>query len=154
MWSRIIALFGPRPDALKARFLARFTGRTLIVHAGLSIGWVEALLKEAGGGGHFRFDARTPTGPRPTPIEWVMHRHVLPQRLPLPLLVKVEPDRLLLRHLTRNGAPVHPSEINWMLREFPARTHLVLYAAGSGFRPERGLPVSDNRVEYDLELFS
>ncbi len=152
MWSRIIALFRPRPDALKARFLARFAGRTLIVHAGLSIGWVDELLKEAGGGAHFRFDARRPLSARPTPIEWVVHRHVLPQHLPLPLLVKVERDRLLLRHLTRHGAPVHPSEIQWMLQEFPTRAHCVLHAGGNGFRPERMLPVSDNRVTYDLEM--
>lgn len=149
MLAKIIAAFRPDPTALRARFLQRFAGKTIIVHDGLSIGWVSELNKEAGGGAHFRIDARNPPGRKPTPIEWVVHHHILPHKLPLPLLVKVSVDQLLIRHLTRNHAPVHPSEIYWMLGEFPERAHLVLSAGGKGFAVTRGIPVSDNVVDFD-----
>jgi hypothetical protein len=142
----------PSPAQLKSRFMARFAGRTLIVHEGLSIGWVSELMKEAGGGGHFRIDVRRPPDRRPTPIEWLVHRQLLNHPLPLPFLVKVEAERLLVRHLTRNGTPVHPSEINWMLGEFPTRVHLLLTSGeGEGFLPTRVLPVEDNHVEYNFD---
>lgn len=152
MLAKIISAFRPDPTALRARFLARFAGRTIIVHEGLSVGWISELHKEAGGGAHFRLDARRAPGRKPTPIEWVVHRHILPHRLPLPLLVKVDGERLLIRHLCRNHAPVHPSEIYWMLGEFPGRAHLVLTAGGKGFACERGIPVSDNAVGFDAAL--
>jgi hypothetical protein len=73
----------------------------------------------------------------------------VPQKVPLPLLVKVNGERLLIRHLTRNHVPVHPSEIYWMLGEFPERVHLVLTVGGKGFVATRGMPVSDNAVDFD-----
>lgn len=152
MLKRIIALFKPRPGDLRQRFLARYTGCTLIVHEGLTIGWVSELLKEAGGAGHFRFDIRQPVGSKPTPIEWVVHQHVMPLHLPLPLLIKVEQTQLLIRHLTRQGKPVHPSEINWMLREFPEKAHYVLRVSGESFIPEAGMPISENAVDYEAGL--
>ena len=130
--------------------MQRFAGKTIIVHDGLTIGWLSELLKEAGGGGHFRIDVRKRPAKRPTPIEWVVHQWVVPSNIPLPLLVKVEPDALYLRHLTRHNQPVHPSEIYWMLGEFPARTHAILRVSGQGFLPERGLSVSDNDINYDV----
>lgn len=151
MFGALASLFKKTDDSsLQDRFMQRFTGRTIIVHDGLSIGWVGELHKEGGGGGHFRIDVRNPPGTPPSPIEWVVHRWILPQHLPLPLLVKVEPEQLLIRHLTRNDKPVHPSEINWMLGEMPERVHLVLRPSGPGFLPERKLPVSDNHVEFDI----
>ena len=150
MLKAIISLIKPAPTALRERFIARYQGRTLIIHEGLSIGWVAELLKEAGGGGHFRFDARTPRTAKPTPIEWLVHQHILPHNLPLPLLVKVEQAQLLVRHLRRDGNIVHPSEIYWMLGEMPSRMHLILTIAGAGFMPQRVLPVSDNEVSYDF----
>jgi hypothetical protein len=83
----------------------------------------------------------------------VVHQHVLPHKLPLPLLVKVEGERMLVRHLVRNDMPVHPSEIYWMLGEFPGRCHLQLQASGKGFLAERGMSVADNVVDFDA-LFS
>ena len=150
MLAKIIAAFRPDPTALRTRFLQRFTGRTIIVHDGLSIGWVSELNKEAGGGAHFRIDARNVPDRKPTPIEWVVHHHILPHKLPLPLLVKVNDAQLLIRHLTRNHAPVHPSEIYWMLGEFPERAHLILTVGGKGFAVTRGIPVSDNAVDFDV----
>lgn len=149
MLAKIIAVFRPDPTVLRSRFLQRFAGKTIIVHDGLSIGWVGELNKEAGGGAHFRIDVRNAPGRKPTPIEWVVHHHIVPQKLPLPLLVKVDDERLLIRHLTRNHAPVHPSEIYWMLGEFPERAHLVLSVGGKGFAALRGIPVSDNAVDFD-----
>lgn len=106
-------------------------------------------MKEAGGGAHFRFDARELPAGRATPIEWVIHRHVLPHRLPMPLLIKIDGRDLLIRHLLRNEMPAHPSEFYWMLGEFPDRRHLELTAAGTGFAMSRGMPVSDNFVDFD-----
>lgn len=150
MLRRIIALFTRPPDPPLARFLARFAGRTLIVHAGLSPGWLEELLKEGGGAGHFRFDVRHPRAEPPTPIEWVVHRQLLPLGLPLPFLVKVESGRLLLRHLRRRGAPLHPSEIAWILREIETRHHWHLVRQGEGLAPHAGLVPEDNRVEIEV----
>ncbi len=150
MLKAIISLFHPNPIDLHNRFMQRFAGKTIIVHEGLSIGWVSELLKEAGGGGHFRIDVRKTHSRRPTPIEWVVRQWIVTQNLPLPLLVKVEPERLLIRHLTRHNQPVHPSEIYWMLGEFPLCAHAVLRVSGQVFLAERGLPVSDNEVNYDV----
>lgn len=121
----------------------------MIVHAGVSVGWVTELLKEAGGAGHFRFDTRQCPGKKPTPIEWIVHQHVVPLHLPLPLLVKVEQNELLIRHLTRNSKPVHPSEIFWMLKEFPKKAHYLLRVCGESFVAEVGMPVSENTIDYD-----
>ena len=150
MLKKIIAAFRPDPTLLRTRFLQRFAGKTVIVHAGLSIGWVSELNKEAGGGAHFRIDARNAPGRKPSPIEWVVHHHILPQHLPLPLLVMVDGERLLIRHLSRNDAPVHPSEIYWMLGEFPHRAHLILTVGGKGFAVTRGMPVADNDIDYNV----
>ncbi|MHB0990586.1 MAG: hypothetical protein ACYC0M_04840 [Burkholderiales bacterium] len=149
MLRKILSLFQPDPIVLRERFLDRFAGRTIIVHQGVTIGWVSELMKEAGGGAHFRVDARMPPAQRPTPIEWVVHRHVLPHRLPMPLLIKIDGRNLLIRHLVRNEMPVHPSEIYWMLGEFPDRIHIKLTASGQGFIMSRGIPVSDNFVDFD-----
>ncbi len=152
MIRRIISLFGPKPTVLRDRFLQRFDGRMIIMHEGLSIGWVSELLKEAGGGGIFRFDVRQSSSGSPPPIEWLAHRWVMSQSLPLPLLLRVQGEELQLRHLTRNGSPVHPSEINWMLPEMDAgRVHVYLRCSGDGFLPERGIPVSDNAVRFELD---
>lgn len=151
MLNAIISLFRPNPTALRDQFLRRFAGKTIIVHQGLGIGWVSELHKEAGGGGHFRFNITKAPGKRPTPIEWVVHHWIIPQNLPLPLLVKVEQDILYIRHLTRSGSPVHPSEINWMLDEFPDRWHAALRPSGKGFLPEKGMPVSENDITFDVE---
>lgn len=134
-------------SALEQAFAARFAGRTLLVHAGLSPGWLAELLKEGGGGAHFRIDVRPRTDGPPTPVEWVVRRHILPLACPLPLLVKVGADCLYLRHLTRGGAAVHPSEIAWMLDELPQRAHWTL-RLGDEVRAEPGIPLADNRLNF------
>lgn len=146
----IIAAFGKKPAAPLERFIERFGGRTLIVHEGLSIGWVAELLKEAGGGGHFRFDIRNVPSRPATPIEWLVHNHIAPLQLPLPLLMRVETSCLQLRHLTRNGKIVHPSEIYWMLRELPTRAHWVMHLKKGQIVAQAGIAPEDNRVDFDL----
>lgn len=147
----IIAAFAPKPAASLAAFRERFTGRTIIVHEGLSIGWVAELMKEAGGGAHFRFDMRKAPDTRPTPIEWFVHRQVLPHGLPLPMLLRVEDACVRVRHLVRNGRIVHPSEIYWMLREMPQRVHLELRFDNDEVIARAKLPVDDNAVDYALD---
>ncbi|MGA7802086.1 MAG: hypothetical protein WCC36_14880, partial [Gammaproteobacteria bacterium] len=66
--------------------------RTLIVHEGLDLRWIEELLEQAGGGGHFRIDARQAPDDEPTPVEWLVHGHVLALQLPLPLFMQVRED--------------------------------------------------------------
>ena len=134
---------------LEQAFAARFAGRTLIVHAGLSPGWVAELLKEGGGGAHFRIDARRRRHGPPTPVEWVVQHHILPLACPLPLLVKVDTDCLRLRHLTRGGVAVHPSEIAWMLDELPQRAHWTIRLGSGGWLAEPGIPPADNRLRFD-----
>ncbi|MDE2089095.1 MAG: hypothetical protein KGJ12_03625 [Gammaproteobacteria bacterium] len=132
-----------------AGFFERYTGRTIIAHAGFPSDWLGELLKQPGGGGHFRLDARHQPGARPSPAEWVIHAHVLPLALPLPLLIAVRADALYLRHLVRRARPVHPSEILWILNEIPTRHHALLRPAAGGFTVERGIPVDDNRVDME-----
>lgn len=150
MFARIIAAFVSRPGGEWERFRERFAGRAVTVHAGLTPGWVDELLKEGGGAGHFRFDLRQTPGRRPTPIEWLVHTQLLPLGLPVPFLFRVEADGVRLRHLVRNGAPVHPSEIAWMLRELDTRYHAYVDFSAGAVRVQRAMAESDNRVEFDF----
>ncbi|NOT16695.1 MAG: hypothetical protein HOP20_01340 [Sulfuriferula sp.] len=149
MINKIIAAFRPKPTVLRERFLQRYAGRAIIVHTGVSIGWVSELIKEAGCGQLFRIDARNQPSRRPTPIEWVVHQHLLKHHLPTPFIVKVIDETLWIRHLVRNNMPVHPSEIHWMLSEFPDNYHLKLTVAGAGFTVERGMSINDNAINLN-----
>ncbi len=135
--------------SLLAAFFERYTDRTIITHAGFPPDWLGELLKQPGGGGLFRLDARHKPGARPSPAEWVIHAHVLPLDLPLPLLIAVRADALYVRHLVRRARPVHPSEILWILNEIPIRHHALLRPTAGGFAVERGIPVEDNRVDME-----
>ena len=134
-----------------SRFLARYAGRTLIVHAGFPPDWLEELLKQPGGGGHFRIDSRLAANADPTPVEWLVRRHLLPLDLPLPLLVKVVPDALYVRHLVRGGEAVHPSEIYWLLDEIEERHHVRLEVDGASLRVEVGIDPADNEAKSFLD---
>lgn len=135
------------PESLRERFFARYSGKCLIVHEGFEPDWLEELLKQPGGAGHFRIDARQAPGGRPSPVEWLVHEHLLPLRLPLPLLVVVRGDTLYVRHLNRGGHAVHPSEILWMLDEIETRHHARLMPTTDGFAVSQGLDPRDNYVE-------
>ncbi|QKT04980.1 hypothetical protein HUS23_05240 [Ectothiorhodospiraceae bacterium 2226] len=127
--------------------MRRYSGRSIIVHSGFPDEWFEELLKQPGGGGHFRLDARRVPEGEPTPIEWVVHEFVLPLGLPHPLFIQVREEALRVRHLTRYDMAMHPSEIAWILDELEQRYHAILYPDGGGFRVERGLPPEENSVE-------
>ncbi len=133
---------------LLMRFMERYMNRTIIVHSGLPADWVAELLKEPGGAGHFRFDVRRAPGPRPTPVEWVVHRHVLVLGLPLPLILQVREDGIRVRHLRRGGHILHPSELVWLLDEIGPRHHARLFPTEDGLAAETGMAAADNRIEY------
>ncbi len=134
------------PAVLRDRFLERYEGRALIIHAGFPPEWLEELLKQPGGGGYFRIDCRSLERRRPSPVEWVVAEHILPLALPLPLFVQVRSGSLRLRHLTRGSSPVHPSEILWFLDELDTRYHALLEVDGDRFAVRRGIEVGDNEA--------
>jgi hypothetical protein len=131
------------------RFLERFYGRMVIVHAGLSPGWLRELERERAARGIFRFDVRRRVRRRANLMESVILGQVLPRGLPLPLLVRVEHDGLRLRHLTRRGHPVHPSELGAILAELDRRYHFWLRLRGRRLAPHPGIPPADNRVFFE-----
>lgn len=144
--------FRRRQTTPEKAFLQRYRGRTVIVHAGFPAGWLEELLKQPGGGGHFRFDIRHQSCLGKAPIEQFIHRHIAPLALPLPLVFQVSDDMLYVRHLVRNGQPVHSSELGSMLIELPRRYHFAI-RPNQSFNCEPGLAVDDNAIDYD-HLFS
>lgn len=134
------------------RFLARYRGRTLIVHRGFPPDWLNELLKQPGGGGHFRIDARQLSQGEATPVDWLLQRHVLPMDLPLPLLIKVDGDgTLYLRHLLRGSQAVHPSELYWFLEEIAERHHACLRAEDGTVITLPGIPLTDNEARAMLD---
>ncbi|WP_018869029.1 MULTISPECIES: hypothetical protein [unclassified Thioalkalivibrio] len=149
----MFGLFGPRPARQMERFRARYTGRSLIVHRGFSGDWLEELLKQPGGGGHFRIDSRRlPAGRGATPVEWLVQTHVLPLELPQPLFLDIREEAMLARHLVRGEHVVHPSEIAWFLEELDTRHHARLEFVGNEhMRAEVGIPVEDNEALSMLE---
>ncbi len=156
MWDVLRMLAGrpaADPRARRAAFFQRFRARTLIVHTGLTLDWLEELLKQGGGGGHFRIDARRMPTRMPTPVEWVVHDFILPLQLPLPLIAQVADESIRMRHLVRHGGVCHPTDIAWILEDMGngsaalGRTHAVLYPHGDGFRAERGIAADDNTID-------
>lgn len=139
-----------RDPALKhlQRFRSRYSGHTLIIHQGFPPEWLEELLKQPGGGGHFRLDARPLPVARPTPVEWIAQTHILPLALPLPLLLKTTEHGLWVRHLCRHEQVVHPSEIAWFLEELEQRYHALLLfpEQGTQLEVQMGIPVKDNEA--------
>lgn len=139
------------PKWLRQQFLDRYAGRTLIAHAGFPPQWLRELLKQPGGGGHFRLDVRHIDHRHPSPVEWFVRDHVLPLKLPLPLLIRVTEEQILLRHLTRADKPVHPGEIQWFLEELDTRHHLSLSISDDDFVPGTGIPLDDNEAHAMME---
>jgi len=138
------------PLTLQDRFFERFRGRTIILHRGFPPGYLAELLKQPGGGGHFRVDLRQLGSEVDSPMDWLLQRHVLPLDLPTPLLLKVEDETIYLRHLLQGSNPGHPSEILWMLDAIHERHHALLQRMPAGLQPRRGMAVDDNAIDYDL----
>lgn len=137
-------------DSLLERFFTRFARRSIIVHAGFPEGYFSELLKQPGGGGHFRVDIRIAPSSPPSPMDWVVHRQVLPLDLPLPLFIKVDEDGMYLRHLVQGKGPGHPSELLWMMDCIRERYHFHLRREGGSLVAKPGMDVSDNRIDYDF----
>lgn len=133
------------------RFFARYTRRILIVHQGLTLDWLEELLKIGGGGGYFRIDARQPLDEQ-SPVSWLTHRFILPLNIPLPLLCDVGTDRLTVRHLRSRGYLCHPADIGWILDDMrnKARFHATLHREPAQLISQHGLAVEDNAYEIDF----
>jgi hypothetical protein len=141
----------PGPAARLDAFFARFAGKHLVVHRGFPDSWLEELMKQAGGAGYFRLDLRQMDRRRPAPVEWVVQTFLEPLDLPLPLFVEVREADLLVRHLTRGGQAVHPSEILWFLDELETRHHARLTRrAPDTLETTRSIPVEDNEPEAML----
>ncbi len=137
----------PDPARLIEGLMRRYMNRSLIVHEGFAPNWFEELLKLPGGAGHFRIDVRTPWGRRASPVQWFVHTQILPLALPLPVFVLLKPEGIYVRHLTRGGASVHPSELLWFIDEIEARHHALLKVCDAGFAVTRGIDVRDNEAE-------
>lgn len=132
-------------------FFSRYRHRTLIVHQGLALDWLEELLKLGGGAGHFRFDARKPLDTK-SPVSWLVHRHILPLDLPLPVLCDIGPDRIAVRHLLTKGRLGHPADIAWILDDMrgKSRVHATLIRETGGLTARPGLACDDNAYELDF----
>ena len=112
--------------------------------------WLEELLQQGGGGAHFRLDTRTlPTDARASPVEFFVREYLLPLELPLPIVAKVDADRVAVRHLQRYGGLCHPSDIAWILDDMKdrARMHACCIRRGEAVAVVRGIPVGDNAIE-------
>ncbi len=125
-------------------FFDRFSGRTVIVHCGLDVRWLTELLATGGGGRHLRFDLRHAQSRPVSPLEHVIQRLILPLALPLPLILRIDPDAILVRHLLRSGTICDPSETAWILDEIGTRFHAALRRDANGMRLERSLPPEEN----------
>jgi hypothetical protein len=149
----VFGFLARRPARQLQQFRARFIGHSLIVHRGFPGEWLEELLKQPGGGGHFRLDSRRLSTVRPTPVEWLVQTHVVPLDLPQPLLIRIREQDMLLRHLNRGGRVVHPSEIAWFLEELEHRHHARLRFGNPPGRIEvvRGMSANDNEALSMLE---
>ncbi len=148
----VMRMFAQRRDQrLLDRFFARYQGRTLIVHQGLTLDWLEELLKLGGGGGHFRIDIRQPPG-RHSPVSWLAHRFILPLDLPLPVLCDVGPTTIAIRHLRSADRLCHPADIAWILEDMRvrARVHARLSRHSHRLTADMGLAACDNTYEMDL----
>ena len=149
-------MFFRRPSPL-ARFFTTYQDRSLLVHEGLDPQWLERLLRQGGGGAPFRIHVGRQDGRgRPTPVEHVVHREILPQGLPLPLLVKVGEDECWLRHLRRGEHLLAAEEVPLVAAEIIVRHHLRLERGERGCQAHGGtLAWEDNELlfpEVDPDL--
>ncbi|MHB1566498.1 MAG: hypothetical protein ACYCXG_07240 [Acidiferrobacter sp.] len=148
-----LRVLGERHDARRLhRFFSQYKGRTLIVHNGLAIDWLEELFKLGGGAaGHLRINVTRLQRSKPAPVEWVVHEFLLPLQLPLPLLCDIGPVEIQVRHLTIRQHLCHPADISGILDDMrrQSRCHARLKAAGHRLIAQHELPPDDNR--YDIE---
>jgi hypothetical protein len=130
----------------------RFNGRTLIVHSGIPEQWLKDLLKQPGGGGFFRIDLRVQTEDRPSPVEKFVQDQLLPLELPIPFMAKIDYDNVYLRHLTRNGELVDPSEVSMIHTEIETRHHIRLSIEKAKTEVFPGMDIEDNDISIETVL--
>lgn len=133
------------------RFFTCYAGRTLIVHQGLGIDWLEELLRSAGAAAHFRIDTRPLPGPE-TPVSWVATHFIASLNLPLPVLCDVGSETIQIRHLRSRTHLCHPAEIAFILDDMrrQKRRHVLLVNTHDSLITHRELPLDDNGFELDL----
>ena len=161
-WQRLLPIpfrRAPDPAARWQAFLDRYAGCSLIVHDGLPEGWLGKLVREPGGGGHFRIDVRRPAfdggvpARRLHPVQWLVREHILPLALPRPLLVRVaDRDHLRLRHLRRHGGVCDPAEVSMIHEDMAARPHALLLPHPDGFEVAWGIGVDDEAIDTPFGL--
>lgn len=130
----------------------RFNGRTLIVHSGVPEDWLKELLNQPGGSGYFRVDTRIQTTERPSPVEKFVNDQLLPLGLPLPFMAKIDYDDVYLRHLTRNGDLIDPSEVGMIHTEIESRYHIRLSIEKAKTQAFPGMDLEDNDISIESVL--
>lgn len=135
------------------RFFSRYTDRTLIIHRGLSVDWLDELFKTGGAAGHFRFDASTPLSKQPTPIEWLVHQFLLPLNMPLPILCDVGDNYIAVRHLIHKGRLCHPADMGWILEDMRIRhrRHFCLFYKETEMIVQQEMSPDDNDYEINFD---
>lgn len=127
----------------------KFVNKTVIFHHGLEPGWLEELLKQPGGGAHFRVDCRQINKETPTPIEEFYLNIVQPLTLPKLVLLKFENGYVLIRHLQNGNACLLASDIAWILDELDQRFHFkISLNKDNKIIIEKGIEITDNKLEY------
>jgi len=148
----LAGLFTRRRDRKRLdRFFTRYAHRALIIHGGLTLDWLDELLKVGGGGGYFRIDARPSADPQ-SPVSWLTHRFILPLKLPLPLICDVKEHHIAIRHLHTRRGICHPADIAWILDDIrhKSRAHAILHRETGALLCEKGMPPEDNDYEMDF----
>lgn len=130
----------------------RFNGRTLIVHSGLPEKWMTELLRQPDSNNYFRIDLRVENDERPSPVEKFVQDQLLPLELPLPFMAKIDQDNVYLRHLTRNGELVDPSEVGMIHSEIRQRHHLRLSIEKAKTESFEGMNLEDNDIAIETVL--
>lgn len=126
----------------------RFQGKTLIIHQGFEPNWLEELLKQPGGGAHFRIN-HCQIGNNPSPIERFVLTQIVPLNLPFPLLLLIESETIWLRHLTDSQRTLLPSDIEWILTELKERFHCrFTINSQREISLTSGISLEDNRIDY------
>lgn len=138
-------------EFLFASICQQFDNKTLIIHAGLESNWLEELLKQPGGGGHFRVNCTTFSN-QPTATERFVQTFIEPLGLPKPIFLKISGGNVWVRHLLSGERFVLPSDVSWIQGEIETRFHYRLGCNANGkIESVSGLAVTENSIDYSFE---
>ncbi|MDH5218456.1 MAG: hypothetical protein OEX19_12210, partial [Gammaproteobacteria bacterium] len=76
----------------------------------------------------------------------------LPLELPMPFMAKIDHDSVYLRHLTRNGELVDPSEVAMIYTEIETRHHLRLSIEKAKTESFPGMELDNNDISIESVL--